>query len=80
MLFFKALWRRQKAGIHGILALQNWLLMTFVYLVAVTPVAILSKIFRWKMLDLSPPDRSAKTYWTARTEGPMTLERARRRY
>ena len=80
MLLFKALWRRQKAAIHGILAIQNWLLMTFVYLIALAPVAILSKVFRWKMLDMSPPDRSAKSYWTPRNDGPMTLERAQRRY
>ena len=80
ILFFKALWRKQKAGIHGILMLQNWILMTFVYWVALAPVAVLSKIFRWEMLDLSPPDPKAKTYWIPRDEGPMTLEKARRRF
>jgi hypothetical protein len=80
IFFFKTLWRKQKAGIHGILLLQNWILMTFVYGVALAPVAVLSKIFGWEMLDMSPPDPEAKTYWQDRDDEPMTLERAQRRF
>ncbi len=77
---YKALWRRQKGMIQGILTLQNWILMTVEYVTAVTPVAILLKLFRRPMLDLSLPDPERKSYWPPRTDGVMTWERARRRY
>tara|TARA_B100001250_G_scaffold343963_1_gene312807 strand:+ start:356 stop:604 length:249 start_codon:yes stop_codon:yes gene_type:complete len=78
--FFKGLWRREKAFLHGILKLQNWILMALVYVLAVAPVAILLKLFRHEMLDKSLPDPEAKSYWVEKTDGPLTLERARKRF
>ena len=77
---FKRIWWREKAFLHGIIKVQNWLLMAFVYVVAVSPVALVLKLFRRKMLDMSPPDPSAKTYWVDRDDGPITFENAKRRY
>ena len=77
---FKALWRRQKRFIHGIIYWQNWILMAVVYVVAVTPVALVMKLFRRPMLDVTPPDFERKSYWVERTDGVMTWEKARRRF
>ena len=77
---FKALWRRQKKMIQGILTLQNWILMTVVYLIAVTPVAIVLKLLRSPMLDKSLPQPGRKSYWHDRSDGPMTWERIKKRY
>lgn len=77
---FQAMWRRQKRFVHGIIYWQNWILMAVVYVVAVTPVALMMRLFRKPMLDVTLPDRQKKSYWSERTEGPMTWERARRRF
>ena len=76
---FKVLWRRQKRMIQGILNLQNWILMTFVYVVAVTPVAIVLKLIRSPMLDKSLPQPGRKSSWHPRTDGPMTWDRIKKR-
>jgi hypothetical protein len=78
--FFKGIWRREKAFLHGIIKAQNWLLMALVYVFAVSPVAIVTKLFGRRMLDMSPPDPNAETYWIPRDDGPMTFERAKRRF
>ncbi len=54
--------------------------MALVYVLAVAPVAILLKLFRHEMLDKSLPDPEAKSYWVEKTDGPLTLERARKRF
>jgi len=54
--------------------------MALVYLVAVSPVAVMLKLFRRKMLDMSAPDPSAKTYWIPRDDEPISFETAKRRY
>ena len=77
---FKALWRRQKRFIHGIIYWENWILMAVVYVVAVTPVALIMKLFRRPMLDVTPPDFERASYWTERSDGVMTWEKARRRF
>ena len=78
--FFKGLWRREKALLHGILKLQNWILMALVYVIAVAPVAVFLKLFRREMLDRSPLNPEAKSYWVEKTDGPLTLERAKKRF
>ena len=54
--------------------------MALTYVVAVTPVALLLKLFRRPMLDVTPPDRQKKSYWIERKDGVMTWEKARRRF
>ena len=54
--------------------------MAVTYVVAVTPVALLLKLFRRPMLDVSLPDKEKKSYWIERKDGVMTWEKARRRF
>ena len=54
--------------------------MAVVYVVAVTPVALIMKLFRRPMLDVTPPDFERASYWTERSDGVMTWEKARRRF
>ena len=54
--------------------------MALVYVIAVAPVAVFLKLFRREMLDRSPLNPEAKSYWVEKTDGPLTLERAKKRF
>lgn len=76
----KVIWRRWKGLAHHLIEYQNRFLMAVVYVVAVAPVAIAFKLAGRKMLDRGPADPDAETYWIARTEPPLDMERAARMF
>ena len=78
--FFKSLWRWQHAFLRALIGLQNRLLMTIVYVVAMLPVAIMFKVLRQDLLDRGEPAQPGSSYWIPRSDGPITMERARRMF
>jgi hypothetical protein len=77
---FKSLWRWQHAFLHAVIALQNRVLMTVVYVVAMAPVAVLLKLFRQDLLHRGDPEQPGSSYWVPREDDPMTMDRARRMF
>ncbi len=77
---FKSLWRWQHAFMHAVISLQNRVLMTVVYVVAMAPVAILFKLFRQDLLHRGDPEQPGSSYWVPRTDDPVTMDRARRMF
>ncbi len=74
----KAIWARWKRAVHGINAAISFVLMTFVYITAMGPVAMWFRLFRPDPIDrgLGAPD--LRTYWlTVRAEA-QDVRRAQR--
>tara|TARA_B100000683_G_C12302394_1_gene478789 strand:- start:344 stop:586 length:243 start_codon:yes stop_codon:yes gene_type:complete len=78
-LILKKLWRRWKGGIHKINDGLAFVLMTFTYVLAVTPIAIGFKIKGTDLLDRGLDDKR-KTYWNPKKEEEQTIKRVQRPY
>lgn len=77
---FKQMWAGWNRGIRGILWLQNTVLMTVAWVVAIAPVALVLKLMGRSMLDKAAADRAAPSYWNRRDPAPMDMGRAARRF
>ena len=76
----KTIWRAWKGLAHKIIAAQNFVLMSWVYIVAVAPVAICMKLLGRKLVFRPVIDADADSYWQEKTDGPMTMDRANRMF
>ena len=76
----KTIWRAWKGLAHKIIAAQNFVLMSWVYIVAVAPVAIFMKLLGHKLVIRPAIDADADSYWQEKTDGPMTMDRANRMF
>ena len=74
----KAVWRRWKTFTHSLNYVISWVLMTFVYVVAVAPVAIGFKVFRPDPIDRGLGDPSADSYGLPAKIEPQDIRRAQR--
>ena len=76
----KALWRTWKGLAHRIIAFQNWVLMAWVYVFAVAPVALAMKLLGRRLVRRPAIDPTAETYFEERSGGPLTMQRASRMF
>ncbi len=76
----KALWRLWKGLAHRIIAVQNWVLMAWVYVFAVAPVAIGMKLFGRPLVRRPAIDPEIESYFEDKRGGPLTMERASRMF
>ena len=76
------LWRRWQGLIHGINETIGAVLMTFTYLLAVTPVSVLFRLFSPDPTDRGLGDPQAKSYWKpVQTAGDANdIRRVQRQY
>ena len=74
----KALWRRWKAIAHGIIAVQNWVLMGVAYLVGLGPVAFVMRLTGAELLDRGSIDTEAVSHWQSLPESTEDIRRAQR--
>jgi hypothetical protein len=77
LIFMKRLWYAEQRGLHGVIAFQNKLLMTIVYLIAIFPTAVIFKLIGKRLID-APLERGKESYWEPCSEGPLTIDRAKR--
>ena len=78
-LILKKLWRRWKSGIHKINDGLAFVLMTFTYVIAVTPIAIGFKVRGSDLLDRGL-DSNRKSYWNTKKEEEQSIKRVQRPY
>lgn len=77
---FKRLWVGwNERVVRNILRVQNAVLMTLVFVVALAPVALLLKGMRRPMLDRGPAPK-VQSFWHPREGRPMTMKEASRQY
>ena len=76
----KTIWRAWKGLAHKIIAAQNFVLMSWVYIVALAPVAIFMKLLGHKLVIRPAIYADADSYWQEKTDGPMTMDRANRMF
>jgi hypothetical protein len=76
----KTIWRAWKGLAHRIISVQNWVLMAWVYIFAVAPVAIFMKLFGQKLVKRPVIDPEADSYWQDKPDGPLTMDRAQRMF
>jgi hypothetical protein len=74
----KRLWIGWTALARRVLVAQNAAAMGVAWVLGVAPTAILLRIVGHDPLDRRPPRADDTTHWTPRTDGPLTMERARR--
>ena len=61
----KKLWRHWKGVVHRINDVIAFVLMSFTYIVAVTPVALCFKVFNRDPIDRGLGDPRSESYWKA---------------
>ena len=74
----KALWRRWKALAHGIIHVQNWIVMAVAYLVGMGPVAVIMRMRGSDLLDRGPGDAEAESHWSSLPPFAEDIRRAQR--
>ena len=76
------LWRKWKTAIHSINSGIAFVLMTFTYVIAVTPVALGFRIFTKDVMDRGLGDPQAKSYWkkAIREKDADEIRRVQRQY
>ena len=75
----KKLWRGWKQLAHGIITLQNMILLSFAYFLGVGPTAVVSRIIRKKMIDRDPVgDDTPESFWIPLEPKKVELEDALR--
>ncbi len=76
----KRLWRGWRKLAHGIITLQNTILLGCVFVFGVGPTAILAKITGRKLLDRAPiPEgEEPETHWVPIETPPADLNTAQR--
>jgi hypothetical protein len=73
----KTIWRRWKALAHGIIAVQNWVLMAVAYGVGLGPVAVVMRLTGAELLDGGQAGES-DSHWLPITADPEDISRAQR--
>lgn len=78
----KTCWRTWQSMIHQINDVIAWLLMTFTYFLAVTPVALFFKLFVSDPLDRQLGDPQQKSYWKKVLQNPENsdIRKVQRQY
>ena len=61
--FLKHLWRKWKSAVHRINDVIAWVLMSFTYIVALAPVALIFKMMRRDLLDRGLGPEELQSYW-----------------
>ena len=81
-LIMTLLWRKWKTAIHSINGGIAFVLMTFTYVIAVTPVALGFRIFTKDVMDRGLGDPQAKSYWkkAIREKDADEIRRVQRQY
>lgn len=74
----KTIWRGWKKAVHSLNAGIAFVLMSFVYIVAVGPVALGFKVFKPDALDRGLGDPQAKTYGQGTRIEKQDIRRAQR--
>ena len=76
------LWRKWQKAIHGINETIGMILMTFTYVLAVTPVSMFFRLFTSDPTDRGLGDPQAKSYWKPVTKEPDAddIRRVQRQY
>ena len=77
---FKRMWLGWQGIAQGILRGQNLLLMTVAYFVGLTPVAVAFRLAGRQLIDRSPADPAAKSYWNPRDGQPRPMDQASRQF
>lgn len=75
---FRRMWMGWQAFARALIRNQNVVLMGIAYVVALGPVALVSRLVGRKFLDRAPADPRATTYWHPRRPSPMTMDEASR--
>ena len=80
--FLVFLWRRWQRMVHGINDTIGMVLMALTYMVAVTPVSILFRVFSPDPIDRGLGDPHAKSYWKSipHTADENDIRRVQRQY
>jgi hypothetical protein len=78
--FFKRLWIGWNGVARGILTAQNWVAMTFAWIVGLAPVALAMRVAGVDLLDRRPLSEKRASHWRARTDGPLDMKRAQRMF
>jgi len=78
----KKIWRSWKSIIHRINDGTAFVLMSFTYLFAVTPVALCFKVFNRDSIDRGLGDPMAESYWKLIVRDQMNndIRRVQRQY
>jgi len=76
----KRLWRGWRKLAHGIITVQNTILLGVVFFFGIGPTAIMSKITGRKLLDKRsiPEGEQPETHWTPIETPPADLNSAQR--
>jgi hypothetical protein len=74
----KTIWRRWKGVAHAIIHAQNWFLMAVAYVVAVSPVAVILRLYHRDLTDRGLGDEEAGSYWLEVSMGQEDIRRAQR--
>jgi hypothetical protein len=75
---FRRMWLGWQRFVKGVLLVQNTVLMGFVWVFGLGPVAIGAKLVRHPFLDREPADPAAKSHWKPRDPKPMDMKAASR--
>lgn len=76
----KAIWRAWKGVAHRIIQAQNWVLMSIVYWLALAPVAVFIRLSRRAVVPGEPTPDADGSFWIARDDGVMGMDRANRMF
>ena len=78
----KKLWRGWKGVVHRINDVIAFVLMSFTYIFALMPVALIFKIFTRDLIDRGFGDPRAESYWkdVKKEEGSSDIRRVQRQY
>ncbi len=77
---FKRLWIGWNRVARGILTAQNWVAMTFAWIVGIGPVAIVLRVLGTDLLDRQTLSEKRASHWRSRTDGPLDMKRAQRMF
>ena len=66
--------------VRNILRVQNYVLMSVVFIFGLAPVALALKAMRRPMLDRGPAPPGTQSYWVERDGKPLTIEQAARQF
>ena len=74
----KTIWRRWKGFAHGIIQVQNWILMALAYVIAMTPISIGFRVFSPDPTDRGLGDQEGPSYWLNPGMAREDIRRAQR--
>ena len=74
----KAIWRRWKGLAHGIIRVQNWLVMAVAYVIGMGPVAFFMRLKSNDLIDRGLGDPEADSYWHEMNDPHEDIRRAQR--